>query len=128
MATTLGTYAGPLVNDAARDIADSLVIAVNSTFTVASRVYAAIPGSRIVAKYVKASYQNDPYRTLLEICLVIFMIWYFGGKKHKPGNQEIELTEKEVQELIEEWEPEPLVPPLTDAQRLELEKIPVISG
>ncbi|KND01689.1 serine C-palmitoyltransferase LCB1 [Spizellomyces punctatus DAOM BR117] len=128
MASTLGTYAAPLVNDAARDLADSIIIAVNTTFTVASRVYSSIPGSRIFAKYVKASYQNDPYRTLLEICLVIFMIWYFGGKKHKPGDDELQLTEKEIQELIDEWEPEPLVPPLTEAQRTELDKIPVISG
>ncbi|KAI9101035.1 pyridoxal phosphate-dependent transferase [Phlyctochytrium arcticum] len=128
MASTLGTYAAPLVNDAAKDFADSLVIAVNTTMTVASQVYRRIPGSRIFAKYVKASYQNDPYRTLLEVCLIIFMIWYFGGKKHKPGQTEIKLTEKEIEELIEEWEPESLVPRVTDEQRAELDKAPVIVG
>ncbi|KAJ3183354.1 serine palmitoyltransferase component [Gaertneriomyces sp. JEL0708] len=128
MTSTYHSYAAPFVNDAARDIADSLVVAVNSTFTVAVRVYDAIPGSRWFAKYVQISYQNDPYRTLLEIGLVIFMIWYFGGKKHKPGSHEVKLTEQEIQELIDEWEPEPLVPELTRTQRLELEKLPIISG
>ncbi|KAI8824289.1 pyridoxal phosphate-dependent transferase [Fimicolochytrium jonesii] len=128
--STLGSYAGPFVNDAARDLADSLVVTVNSTIALASNMYSAIPGSRILALYVKSSYQNDPYRTLLEIGLVIFLIWYFGGKKYKPGKQheKIILTEKEIQELIDEWEPEPLVVPPTEAQRLELEKIPIISG
>ncbi|TPX59515.1 hypothetical protein PhCBS80983_g02383 [Powellomyces hirtus] len=126
----LGTYAGPFVNEAARDFADSLVTAVNTTASVASHIYAKIPGSRIFARYVHASYQNDPYRSLLEACLVLFMIWYFVGKKHQPGKQNIEtpLTEKEVQELIDEWDPEPLVAPLSEAQRMELDKTPVISG
>ncbi|KAJ3014602.1 serine palmitoyltransferase component [Thoreauomyces humboldtii] len=126
----LGTYASPLVNDAARDIADSLVVAVNTTVTVVSGVYAKVPGSAILARYVKASYQNDPYRSLLEACLVFFMVWYFASNKYKPGkqNKEIKLTEKEIQELIDEWEPEPLVQPVTDAQRLELDKQPIICG
>ena len=33
-----------------------------------------IPGSHVVARYVKSSHQNDPGRTVLELILVIFAI------------------------------------------------------
>ncbi|KAI3430742.1 hypothetical protein D9Q98_009154 [Chlorella vulgaris] len=45
----------------------------------------------------------------------------------RPGQLEQEaLTPKEVDELCEEWEPEPLAPPLTDAQRAWRE--PIVSS
>lgn len=33
-----------------------------------------IPGSQVLARYVKSSHQNDPGRTLLEVILLIFAI------------------------------------------------------
>lgn len=33
-----------------------------------------IPGSAVVARYVKSSHQNDPGRTLLEVILILFAI------------------------------------------------------
>lgn len=33
-----------------------------------------IPGSHVVARYVKSSYRNDPGRSLLELILIIFAI------------------------------------------------------
>jgi serine palmitoyltransferase len=33
-----------------------------------------IPGSQVLARYVKSSHQNDPGRTLLEVILLIFVI------------------------------------------------------
>ena len=33
-----------------------------------------IPGSAVVARYVRSSHQNDPNRTLLEVILIIFAI------------------------------------------------------
>ena len=118
----------PLVNDAAKEIAYQLVIAVNTTFTVASKLYSYIPGGGIVYQYIKASHQNDPFRTLLEVFLVVFLLWYFVAKRYKPGTNEVKLTEQEVQELIEEWEPEPLVPELTAFQKEELAKTSVLTS
>ncbi|RKO85134.1 pyridoxal phosphate-dependent transferase [Blyttiomyces helicus] len=112
----------------ADSITDPLLLALNATLTIASRAVSAVPGSSIAIKYIKASHQNDPYRTLLEAALVAFMVWYYVGTKHKPGSSDVKLTEKEIQELIDEWEPEPLVQPLTDFQQSELEKLPVIIG
>jgi len=33
-----------------------------------------IPGSQVLARYVKSSHQNDPGRTLLEVILFIFAV------------------------------------------------------
>jgi len=33
-----------------------------------------IPGSQVLARYVKSSHQNDPGRTLLEVILLIFAV------------------------------------------------------
>ncbi|KAL2916763.1 serine palmitoyltransferase component [Polyrhizophydium stewartii] len=133
-----------LVSEAARETAYQLVMAVNTTYAVAAQLYTSIPGARIVYKYVKASYQNDPYRTLLEVGLVVFMVWYWFNRRYKPGSNDVKLTDKltatasdnniarrtqqEIQELIDEWEPEPLVPPLTAFQREELDKLPVLTS
>ncbi|KAJ3088446.1 serine palmitoyltransferase component [Quaeritorhiza haematococci] len=118
----------PLVNEAAKEFAYNIVIAVNTTFSVANSLYSAIPGSNIIYKYIKDSHQNDPFRTLLELGLVVFMLWYFVHKRYKAGANQVVLTEKEIEELCQEWEPEPLVAPLTDFQKAELEKLPVTQG
>ncbi|KAI9366107.1 pyridoxal phosphate-dependent transferase [Zopfochytrium polystomum] len=113
----------------AREVANQLILAVNATFSFAHDLYAAIPGSSVVYKYIRDSHQNDPFRTFLEALLVIFMIWYIFMKKDKPGsNNDVKLTEKEIQDLCDEWEPEPLVPPLTEFQKSELEKLSVITS
>ncbi|KAJ3118964.1 serine palmitoyltransferase component [Phlyctochytrium bullatum] len=129
MDAVFGNLTGQMVSDAAKDVAAQIIYAVNTTFTVAAKVYSTIPGSHVVYKYIKDSHQNDPLRTLLEALLVAFMLWYFFMKKYKPDSKdEVKLTEKEIQELCDDWEPEPLVPELTEFQKSELEKLPVITG
>jgi serine palmitoyltransferase len=83
------------VSDTAKDIATHVIIAVNTTFTIASQLYDSIPGSSVVYKYIKASHQNDPLRTVLELVLVVFMVWYIFMKKYKPESKnDVVLTEK----------------------------------
>lgn len=84
-------------------------------------------GSKIVYKYIKNSYQNDPFRTVLEVSLVVFLFWYFSKSKSEDSSK-IKLSEEEIQELIDEWEPEPLVGALTEDQKFELDRIPVVHG
>lgn len=49
---------------------------VNSTFELVFDSWDRIPGASLVSNYCKKSYQNDPGRTLLELLLVFFMIWF----------------------------------------------------
>ncbi|OAV97725.1 hypothetical protein PTTG_01107 [Puccinia triticina 1-1 BBBD Race 1] len=72
-----------------------------------------IPGSDILIRYVKSSHQNDPFRTFLEISLVFFIIRTWRQSRTRgdvgSGKSFVKLTEKEIDELIAEWKPEPLV-------------------
>ena len=43
-------------------------------FTFAENYFYKIPGSHVVARYVKSSHQNDPGRTVLELILFLFAI------------------------------------------------------
>ena len=87
------------VSERAKDIATVLAmrinVAINTTFSIASHVYASVPGSKVVVKYISASYQNDPLRSALELALIIFMIWFIFMNKRRPDNTGyIEFTEK----------------------------------
>ncbi|CAG8642746.1 14559_t:CDS:2, partial [Racocetra fulgida] len=50
-------------------------------------------------------------------------------KKMENGeDSNIVFGKMEVEELVEEWQPEPLVPTITENQRVELEKFPILNG
>ncbi|KAI0062481.1 serine palmitoyltransferase [Artomyces pyxidatus] len=90
-----------------------------------------IPGSHVVARYVKSSHQDDPGRTVLEILLVIFAIRTLLQSRTRAdsgGKHFIQFSEKEVDELVEEWTPEPLGQPLSAEEEADLASVPVISG
>lgn len=104
-----------------------------------------VPGSAIFLRYVKSSYQNDPVRSAVELFLVLFAIRYLAAPAYSTQKKSfVTLSEeacrlhsdigqlltslKEVDELIDEWTPEPLVAPLTLFEEAENEKRPVIVG
>ncbi len=53
-----------------------------------------VPGTDVVVHYIRNSYQNDPFRVILELILVVFAIKYLLSKKYKPDAREVALTEK----------------------------------
>ncbi|SCU79551.1 LADA_0B01464g1_1 [Lachancea dasiensis] len=88
----------------------------------------AIPGSHFVVDYVKRSHQHDPYRTIVEVFLIIYGIVYFLRKPRKQGFQDgPKLSNKEVEALLDEWQPEPLA---NDASKVEwrTQKIAVVQS
>ncbi|KAJ8489032.1 hypothetical protein ONZ45_g13728 [Pleurotus djamor] len=90
-----------------------------------------VPGSAVIARYVKSSHQNDPGRTILELILVIFAIRTLLQSRTRNEKQQkhfIEFSEKEIDELVHEWTPEPLSPPLTAEETNELASVSIISG
>ena len=42
----------------------------------ASHAFQKVPGSAVLIRYVRSSYQNDPIRSAIELVLVIFFIRY----------------------------------------------------
>ena len=88
-----------------------------------------LPGSAIVIRYIKSSYQDDPIRSAIELLLLIFAVRYllaptYSTKKTK----HVALSDEEIEELVEDWTPEPLVSEETDFEKIENEKRPVIVG
>ncbi|GAA5893609.1 serine C-palmitoyltransferase LCB1 [Sporobolomyces salmoneus] len=91
-----------------------LLSAFNSSFSHLATLSNRIPGSAIVWRYLKASHQDDPLRTVLEILLVFFIVRTYlmaRTKGESSGKNFVKFSEKEIDELVSEWQPEPLLPP-----------------
>ncbi|KAI9833803.1 MAG: serine palmitoyltransferase component [Phylliscum demangeonii] len=90
-----------------------------------------MPGSAILLRYIRSSYQNDPVRSAVELFLFLFFIRYLLAPTYSTQKQKqnfVALTEEEIDELVDEWTPEPLVAPLTDLEEADNAKRPVIVG
>ena len=118
---------------------------LNYIMTDLSIQFHKVPGSAIFLRYVKSSYQNDPVRSAVELFLVLFAIRYLAAPAYSTQKKSyVTLSEeacdlppsigqlltplKEVDELVDEWTPEPLVAPQTSFEEAENEKRPVIVG
>lgn len=93
-----------------------------------STLFHRVPGSAILLRYVKSSYQNDPIRSAVELFLFLFAVRYLLAPKYstKPGI--VKLSEEEIDDLVDEWTPEPLVGSPTALEEVEVEKRTVIVG
>jgi hypothetical protein len=63
----------------------------------AEQAFFKIPGSHVIARYVKSSHQNDPGRTVLEILLALFAIRTLLQSRTRADNGEkhfIQFSEK----------------------------------
>lgn len=100
-----------------------------ASFTDASVLLAKrIPGSDMLTRYIRSSYQNDPARSIVELFLFVFVIVYVAKSRFSTERSRVQLTEAEIDELVAEWIPEPLVRGLSALEKGESEKIPVIAG
>ncbi|KAH8701854.1 serine palmitoyl CoA transferase subunit LcbA [Talaromyces proteolyticus] len=93
-----------------------------------SNLFHRLPGSAIFLRYVKSSYQNDPVRSAVELFLFLFAVRYLLAPKYstKPGI--VKLSEEEIDDLVDEWTPEPLVASPTALEQTDVEKRTVIVG
>nr|XP_019007991.1 serine palmitoyltransferase [Kwoniella pini CBS 10737]OCF46772.1 serine palmitoyltransferase [Kwoniella pini CBS 10737] len=90
-----------------------------------------LPGSPIILRYIKSSYQDDPWRSVLELFLLAFALrTLFKGRTRGEGEGKsfIKLTEKEIDELVEDFNPLPLADEPTPADSMTLETVPTIYG
>lgn len=86
-----------------------------------------VPGSRELVRYVRASYQNDPIRSILELLLFLVAVRYLVGAKYNPRKRatHVLLTEDEIDELVEDWMPEPLVQEQSEILRSD-DRLPIL--
>ena len=109
-----------------------------------SNQFQKIPGSAIFLRYVQSSYQNDPVRSAVELFSRNFRRQVSACSQVL---DEAELREairrgrflfrkqrrwltvpQEIDDLVEDWTPEPLVPKSTSFEEADIEKRPVIVG
>ncbi|MCJ1350363.1 MAG: serine palmitoyltransferase component [Icmadophila ericetorum] len=94
-----------------------------------SELFQRVPGSSIVLRYIESSYQDDPVRSVIELFLCLFAIRYLLAPSYSTQKKSfVELSEEEIDELVADWTPEPLVAPQTAFEEAENEKRPVIVG
>ncbi|ABN68049.2 serine palmitoyltransferase component [Scheffersomyces stipitis CBS 6054] len=88
-----------------------------------------LPGGQIILRYIKSSYKNDPIRSLFELALFIFALNYFLSSKKKENKSElVKFSQREIDELCDEWVPEPLIKELSDLEKWQMYSIPTIEG
>ncbi|BCR83036.1 serine C-palmitoyltransferase subunit lcbA [Aspergillus chevalieri] len=87
-----------------------------------------LPGSAIFLRYVKSSYQDDPVRSMVELFLFLFAVRYLLAPKYSTKPGVVQLSDDEVDDLVDEWTPEPLVGSPTPLEEMEVEKRAVIVG
>lgn len=88
-----------------------------------------IPGGQYVINYLNKSVHDDPYRTAVEITLILYGIYYYLSKPQlKKGLQSNRpnLSEKEINNLIDEWEPENIVDNILPEENWRLTSVPTI--
>uniref|UniRef100_A0ABI7WXG3 Serine palmitoyltransferase 1 n=1 Tax=Felis catus TaxID=9685 RepID=A0ABI7WXG3_FELCA len=66
----------------------------------------------VLVEMVQALYEAPAYHLILEGILILWIIRLLFSKTYKLQERS-DLTVKEKEELIEEWQPEPLVPPVS---------------
>ncbi|KAJ5292501.1 uncharacterized protein N7443_008454 [Penicillium atrosanguineum] len=87
-----------------------------------------VPGSAIFLRYVKSSYQDDPIRSAVELFLFLFAVRYLLAPKYSTKPGVVSLSEDEIDDLVDEWTPEPLVGRPNTLEEMEVEKRTVIVG
>ncbi|CCF57833.1 hypothetical protein KAFR_0D01860 [Kazachstania africana CBS 2517] len=90
-----------------------------------------VPGGHYVTSYLSKSTHDDPYRTAVEIGLILYGIYYYLSKpQQRKGLQSNRpnLTPAEIDNLIDEWEPEPITDAAETRDFWRLAKIPVVIG
>jgi serine palmitoyltransferase len=62
----------------------------------ASTHFQKIPGSAILLRYIRSSYQNDPIRSVIELVLVIFFVRYLMAPSYSTHRQGFVQLSEEV--------------------------------
>lgn len=67
---------------------------LNEWLAEASDAFQKVPGSAVLIRYVRSSYQNDPVRSAIELVLFIFFIRYLLAPSYSTSKQNyVKLTE-----------------------------------
>lgn len=114
---------------ALQDIWDTASDVITKYLSILLSYLDSVPGGPIISRYIKSSHKNDPIRTLFEIALLGFAIKYFTTAKYERNKKDyVKLKKAEVDELIDDWIPEPLVQTVELKEQWRLDSIPIVDG
>ena len=69
--------------------------AIVRLFNDANAQFHRMPGSAIILRYIKSSYQNDPVRSAIELFLFLFAVRYLLAPTYSTQkNRQVKLTEE----------------------------------
>lgn len=89
----------------------------------------AVPGGPIVVRYIRSSHRDDPVRTILELALLVFAIRYFTTSRSSVKKKDfVKLSEREIDDLVDDWEPEPLVVAVDEKEQWKLDALRTVEG
>lgn len=74
------------------DLTEAMTL-VNDTIQDVSHQFKRLPGSSILLRYIKNSYQNDPLRSVVELCLLLFAVRYLLAPRYSTKQKPVDLTE-----------------------------------
>lgn len=69
----------------------------------ASNTFQRVPGSAVLIRYVRSSYQNDPVRSAIELILVIFFIRYLLSPSYSTSKQNFIKLSEDVSKNKTTW-------------------------
>lgn len=62
-------------------------------------------------RYIHSIYLRSPEHVVIETFLIVFIVYITLVKRDKPKGKVAKLSEREIDELCDEWTPEPIIPP-----------------
>jgi hypothetical protein len=65
-----------------------------SALTRLSAEFSRLPGSAILLRYIRSSYQDDPIRSAVELFLVLFALRYLMAPKYSTKPNHVALSEE----------------------------------
>ncbi|CAN0164209.1 unnamed protein product, partial [Laminaria digitata] len=73
---------------------------------------------------------EDPGHVIVETALIAFIVYILIFKKtlNPKDLSKPNLSSREIEEIIDDWTPEPLVPPLTEEEMADAERMPVVEA
>lgn len=108
---------------------DTLATSLGNTFVHYLNYLGKLPGGDLLLWYIKASYKNDPIRSLFELALLVFGIHYFLRSKRKENKSDVvKLSKREVDDLIDEWKPTELAEPVDYNESWQMKSVPIVKG
>lgn len=68
------------------DLSDAQEL-LTTALNTATAAFQKLPGSAVIVRYVRSSYQNDPIRSAIELILVLFFIRYLLSPSYSTQKQ-----------------------------------------